>query len=153
MFLASFLTGSVCAESGQKACFYLDKEKFKGELIPLVLTTSGKSESIRLDQIGLLEGKSRTCLWSLNGGSGTKEQFTLDGDYAIPILDPGCEAPFSHEETGVGFGDWYLTFCGTLVGTDLLIQRDQKRYSISVKSLTQWTEYKPGEFLIRGDRE
>src|SRR5260221_6405541 len=115
-FLVLFLGLQTVSGQNQKACFYLDKGKVKSEFTPLILASAGvpKTDSIHLEKGGLFEGENRTCLWSLNGGSGTKELFALDGGYAVPILDPRCEMPFSHEETGVGFGDWYLTLCGTL---------------------------------------
>ena len=153
MFLMVLVAAPVFADSNQEACFYLDKSKVKSELVPLTLSASKKSDSIRLDKAGLFQGKKRTCLWSLNGGSGTKEKFALDGDYAIPILDPVCESPFSHNETGIGFGDWYLTLCGSLSGSNLLIRHNQMEFAVPLKTLAQWTQYKPGKFPIEGDRE
>ena len=128
----------------------------KAEFSPLTfvpIRISDNIELIRLDKDGLFEGEKRICLWSLNGGSGTKEQFSLDEEYAVPILDPRCEIPFSHAETGVGFGDWYLTLCGNLVGNNLLIKYNGKQYAVSLENLKQWTKYEPGEFPIVGDIE
>ena len=105
----------------QKACFYLDKRKIKSTIMPVVFIrvgTSGKKDSILLDKNGLFQGDKRLCQWSLNGGSGIKKQFSLDGNFAVPILDTTCEAPFNHKYTGVGFGDWYLTLA---FGTQLTI--------------------------------
>ena len=84
--------------------------------MPVVFVRAGtmvKKGSILLDKNGLFQEDERLCRWSLNGGSGTKEQFSLDGNFAVPILDTTCEAPFGHEYTGVGFGDWYLTLCSS----------------------------------------
>ena len=156
LIVVQFFVSFAPANQSQRACFYLDKNKVKAEIIPLTfasISVSEKIELIRLDKDGLFEGRKRTCLWSLNGGSGTKEQFSLDGEYAIPILDPGCEMPFSHAETGVGFGDWYLTLCGNLAGNNLLIQNNGKQYAVSLESLKQWTKYEQGKFPIVGDIE
>jgi hypothetical protein len=153
MLLILLVATLVFAGECQKACFYLDESKVKGELVPLTLNAPKKSDSILLDQSGLFEGKKRTCLWSLNGGSGTKEEFALDGDFAVPILDPACEGTFSHQETGVGFGDWYLTLCGSLSGSIFLVRYNQMELSVPLNALTQWTQYDPSKFPIEGDRE
>lgn len=49
-----------------------------------------KPLELQLRSDGLFDGKKQLCLWSLNGGSGTKPKFSLDGDFAAPILDPTC---------------------------------------------------------------
>ena len=122
--------------------------------MPVVFLIAGacsKIGSIRLDKNGLFQVEERLCQWSLNGGSGTKEQFSLDGDFAIPILDTACEARFSHEYTGVGFGDWYLILCGTVSNENLYLSYRDIKYYAPVESLKQWTRFKPDEFPIKGD--
>jgi len=144
----------VAAADGSRACFYLDQRKVQGEIMPVVFLIAGacsKIGSIRLDKNGLFQVEERLCQWSLNGGSGTKEQFSLDGDFAVPILDTACEAPFSHEYTGVGFGDWYLILCGTVSSENLYLSYRDIKYYAPVESLKQWTRFKPGEFPIKGD--
>ena len=138
----------------KKECYYLDKNKVQNKLITVVLVKtrdSNEKNSIRLDKSGLFKGEERLCKWSLNGGSGKKEQFSLDGDFAIPILDSSCEGPFSHKYTGVGFGDWFLTLCGMTSGEKLFVCYGDEEYYISVESLVQWTKYAPSEFPVKGD--
>ena len=130
------------------ACYYLDKDRIDGRIQSLAF-----ANEMRLDETGLHQGNERVCRWSHNGGSGVKERFSLDGDFAVPILDPECEAPFSHEVTGVGFGDWYLTLCGSVVDGALHVRRDETEHAIRLDSLGQWTEFTPGQFPIEGDRE
>lgn len=137
-----------------RTCFYLDKMKMQDEIISVVFIrvgTSDKLSSISLDKNGLFQGDERLCSWSLNGGSGRKEKFSLDGNIAVPILAPSCEAPFSHHYTGVGFGDWYLTLCGTVSSENLYIRYDEEDYYVPMESLKQWTKFRPGEFPIKGD--
>ena len=141
------------AATEKPACFYLDKEKLNGELVPVRLTAAGKEAYLLLGLTGLLQNGERKCPWSLNGGSGTKEAFSLDGEHAVPILDPGCETPFGHEVTGVGFGDWYLTLCGVTDGQALHLRHEDDEYVVPVQALKQWTRYEPGKFPIQGDRE
>ncbi len=138
----------------QKACFYLDKRKIQSKIMPVVFVRAGtmvKKGSILLDKNGLFQEDERLCRWSLNGGSGTKEQFSLDGNFAVPILDTTCEAPFGHEYTGVGFGDWYLTLCGMTSGENLYVSYGEDTYYVSMESLIQWTRYMSGEFPVNGD--
>lgn len=139
------------AASQAKTCFYLDKQKLNGELAPLRLENGPMF--LYLDSRGLSQNNELVCRWSLNGGSGTKEKFVLDGDFAIPILNPACEAPFSHEVTGVGFGDWYLTLCGSTSGSSLITAVNGTNYSVPLNALKQWTTFEPGKFPIKGDRE
>ena len=137
-----------------RACFYLDKIKMQDEIISVVFIradTSDRISSIHLDKNGLFQGDKRLCSWSLNGGSGTKEKFSLDGNFAVPILDPSCEAPFSHHYTGVGFGDWYLILCGTVSSENLYVRYREENYYVPMESLKQWTRFIPGEFPIKGD--
>ena len=137
-----------------RAYFYLDKMKIKNSIIPLIFNradTPDKTNSIRLDRNGLFQGDKKSCSWSLNGGSGTKETFSFDGNFAVPILDPSCEAPFSHHYTGLGFGDWYLTLSGTISNKILFIRYREENYYISLDSLKQWTRYTHEEFPIDGD--
>ena len=144
----------IAASQEQEACFYLDKSKVQNDLAPVIFLEDDRSKkkgSIRLNGNGLYQGNERLCRWSLNGGSGTKEQFSLDGDFAVPILDPTCETPFSHEYTGVGFGDWYLILCGTVSGKNLQVDRDGNQYFIPLKSFKQWTRFAPEKFPIEGD--
>ncbi len=153
--LVSIWIAPVAGGENRDACFYLDKRKIHDGIISVVFSefgNSGRARSIRLDEDGLYQGNALVCRWSLNGGSGTKERFSLDGDSAVPILDPECEIPFSHERTGVGFGDWYLTLCGTVSGKDLHVHRNGTEYIIGLKSLKQWTEFKPGRFPVEGDK-
>jgi len=143
------------AADDQKACFYLDKGKIQSTIMPVILVranTLGQKDSILLDKKGLFQGDKRLCQWSLNGGSGTKEQFSLDGNFAVPILYTTCEVPFSHEYTGLGFGDWYLTLCGMVSGGNLYVSYGNDKYYVSVESLIQWTRYTPGEFPVKGDK-
>ena len=145
----------IAADDQQKVCFYLDKKKVQNKIMPVVLVKVSiwdKKGSIRLDKNGLFQGGEQLCKWSLNGGSSTKEQFSLDGDFAIPILDTACEAPFSHKYTGVGFGDWYITLCGTTSGEKLYVSYGEDEYYVSVESLIQWTGYTPGQFPFKGDK-
>lgn len=138
------------------ACFYLDKRKLNKDVAPVVLARTdvpGMTTPLRLDGYGLLQGDQLLCPWSLNGGSGTKEKFVLDGNFAIPILNPACEAPFGHHLTGIGFGDWYLTLCGTASGHNLIVKNNGETYSVRLDSLEQWSRYEPGRFPITGDIE
>ncbi|MFC1494810.1 hypothetical protein ACFL6W_05985 [Thermodesulfobacteriota bacterium] len=138
-----------------RAYYYLDKMKMENRIIPLVFIkagTSDKTNSIRLDRNGLFQEENKMCSWSLNGGSHTKKNFSLDGNFAVPILDPSCEAPFSHHYTGIGFGDWYLTLHGTISNEILFIRYRGEDYYIPLSSLKQWTRYTPGEFPIKGDK-
>lgn len=135
---------------GEISCFYLDKDKV-GKQITLVRLTSISGPGVELRDSGLIHANNRICQWSWNGGSGVREEFGLDGDFAIPILDPGCESPFSHIRTGVGFGDWYLTLCGTYSNDYLTVPFLGSEYSVHKGSLNQWTEYHPGELPIEGD--
>lgn len=139
------------ADDGDSLCFYLDKEKFEGNLIPVRLAVDS-GPSLELQKRGLLHGDERLCQWSLRGGSGIRETFALDGEFAIPILDRDCESPFGHIYTGVGFGDWYLTLCGNCSGDNLIVPFGGTEYSVQMDSLKQWTEYPPGEFPIEGDK-
>ena len=144
----------VAAADDSKACFYLDKRKIQGEIMPVVFFragTWGKMGSIHLNKNGLFQGDERLCQWSLNGGSGTKEQFSLDGNFAVPILDTACEAPFSHKYTGVGFGDWYLILCGRVSDKNLYLIYREEEYFVPIESLKQWTRFTQGEFPIKGD--
>lgn len=118
---------SLAAADDQKACYYLDKK-------------------------GLFQGNELLCQWSMNGGSGTREQFSLDGNFAVPILKTPCETPFSHEYTDVGFGDWYLTLCGIITGERLYISYGEDNYFVSLESLSQWTRFTPGKFPLEGDK-
>jgi hypothetical protein len=152
----NYLT-SVDEESAKsrKACFYLNNAKVQSTIMPVAFTGTsalGDNGSILLYKNGLFQGDERLCQWSLNGGSGTKEQFSLDGDFAVPILDTSCEAPFTHEYTGVGFGDWYLTLCGTISGENLSVDYGGDEVHVSTKVLIQWSEYTPGEFPVKGDK-
>ena len=145
----------LAAADDQKACFYLDKIRIQRSIMRVVFVsadTLGKKDSILLNKNGLFKGDERICQWSLNGGSGTKAQFSLDGEFAVPILDTNCESPFSHEYTGVGFGDWYLTLCGMISGENLYVSYGGDKYYVSVESLIQWTRYTPGEFPVKGDK-
>ena len=145
----------IALASDPSTCFYLDERKAKDEIMPVVFikgTALSERSSIRIDKKGLFQGDERLCQWSLNGGSGTKEQFSLDGDITVPILDPSCEMPFSHEFTGVGFGDWYLILCGTVLGENLHVSLRGEEYFVPLKSLKQWTSFTPGEFPIKGDK-
>lgn len=148
------LLGEETAKS-RKSCFYLDRTKVQNTIMPVVFIsvgTVGDKGSILLDKNGLFQGDELICQWSLNGGNGTKEQFSLDGDFAVPILDTSCEAPFTHEYTGVGFGDWYLTICGMISGENLYLNYGEQEYHVLTKSLVQWTKYTPGEFPLKGDK-
>jgi hypothetical protein len=148
----SILIAPVTFESdGESVCFYLDKTKAEGKLIPVLLTNDAVP-SIELRDSGLFHGEERLCQWSRNGGSGVREAFSLDGGFAVPILDPKCESPFGHIYTGVGFGDWYLTLCGRCSDDNLIVSFRDSEYSVRTDSLKQWTEYPPGEFPIEGDR-
>jgi hypothetical protein len=159
-FALAFILFQTCfvflaAADDQKACFYLDKKEIPSTIVPVFLVRVGtldKKISILLDMNGLFEGDERRCQWSLNGGSGTKEQFSLDGNFAVPILDTVCETPFSHEYTGVGFGDWYVTLCGLISGGNLYVNYREDKYYVSVESLIQWTRYTPQEFPVKGDK-
>ena len=147
--------GLVLAVDEERTCFYLDKEKMNGQFHTVELVSRDSTDNmspIRLSEGGLYRGHERICRWSMNGGSGTKERFSLDGEFAVPILDPACEAPFSHENTGVGFGDWYLTLCGTVYNKDIWVEYDQLTFMTTQLALRQWTEYVPGKFPISGDR-
>ena len=153
LFQICFVSFTVADD--QKACFYLDKKKVQNNIVPVVfvrVSTMGEKGSILLGKNGLFQEGERLCQWSLNGGSGTKEQFSLDGNFAVPILDTTCEAPFSHEYTGVGFGDWYLSLCGMISGENLYVNHGEGKNYVSVESLIQWTRYKPGQFPIKGDK-
>ena len=147
-------TATIIAADDKKECYYLDKKKVLNKLVPVVLLNTivtDNKNSIRLDKNGLFQGDKRLCKWSLNGGSGTKEQFSLDGNFAIPILDPACKNPFSQKYTGVGFGDWYLILCGMTSGEILYVSYGEIEYYVPVKSLIQWTRFAPGKFPIKGD--
>lgn len=139
------------ADGGGSVCFYLDEEKFEAKLVP-VRFTADSEPSLELQKRGLLHGDQRLCQWSLRGGSGVRETFSLDGDVAIPILDPDCETPFGHIYTGIGFGDWYLTLCGSCSSDNLTVSFEGSEYSVPIDSLEQWTEYPPGAFPIEGDK-
>jgi len=91
----------------ESKCFYLDKSKIDETLKPLIFSSTEKPTVLKLEESGVKIGNKLKCQWSLNGGSGTKEIFSFDGDVAVPILNPTCEKPFAHVNTGVGFGDWY----------------------------------------------
>jgi len=137
-----------------RACFYLDKIKIKNEIISLVFKKAGtldKVSSVCLEKNGLFQGNKKLCSWSLNGGSGTKEKFSLDGNFAVPILESSCESPFSHQYTGIGFGDWYLTLCGNILNENICVRYREEDYCITIDSLKQWTRYAPEEFPIKGD--
>ena len=124
-------------------------------MMPVVLSSvdiSDKKDAIFLNKNGLFQGDQRICRWSLNGGSGTREEFALDGKFAVPILDATCEIPFGHEYTGVGFGDWHLTLCGTIAGENLYVSYGEDTYCVPSESLVQWTSYTPGKFPIKGDK-
>lgn len=136
-----------------KKCFCLDKMKIDTTLIPLTFSNKNSSIKIRLEKQGILKNNDQKCKWSLNGGSGTKDLFSLDGNFAVPILNPDCETPFSHVYTGVGFRDWYLTICGQVINDQLTITNGKYNLSIRIDSLYQWTEYEPGNFPISGDIE
>lgn len=136
-----------------KKCFYLDKTKIDTTLVPLTFSNKDDSFSMRLEKQGLFSNNEQKCKWSLNGGSGTKNLFSLDGNFAAPILDPDCEDPLSHVNTGVGFGDWYLTLCGQVINDQLTITTEKYEISIKIDSLYQWTEYGPEYFPITGDIE
>lgn len=150
-FIVFFIVRPVFAGPDQVSCFYLDKLKIKGELASVTLLATINSEAVHLEKSGLFKNNKRICQWSLNGGSGTKETFSLNGEYAVPILNPACEEPFGHQETGVGFGDWYLTLCGTAIDKNLLIETNGRTYSVPLSALTQWTRYESGDFPIEGD--
>lgn len=153
LFQFCLIPFSVAEDSS--TCFYLDKSKIQNEIISVVfksVRTSDKISSIRLDKNGLFQGDKRLCYWSLNGGSGIKEKFSLDGNIAVPILDPSCEAPFNHHYTGVGFGDWYLTLCGIVSSENLYVRYHEKDYYVPIESLKQWTKFTAGEFPIKGDQ-
>ncbi len=153
--LFQFCLSPFAAAEDSRFCFYLDKMKIQDEIIPVVFIrvgTSDKTSSISLDKNGLFQGDKRLCSWSLNGGSGTKEKFVLDGNIAVPILDLSCEAPFSHHYTGVGFGDWYLSLCGIVSSKNLYIRYDKEDYYVPMESLKQWTKFTSGEFPIKGDQ-
>ena len=146
---------AIAAAETVPACFYLDKEKIHDEVMPLFLTQVegfSKPDSLRLEKSGLFQGNKRLCRWSFNGGSGTKEQFSLDGGFAAPILDDACEAPFSHKYTGVGFGDWYLTLCGMVSHHNLYVEYGGKKYTVPVEALKQWTRFTPEKFPVQGDK-
>jgi len=146
--------GLVLAADEERTCFYLDKDKVHGEILAVELVSGDSTDEtnpIRLTDTGLYRGRERICQWSLNGGSGTRERFSLDGEFAVPILDPACEAPFSHEYTGTGFGDWYLTLCGIVVDNEIQVDHDRSKFLATVQALRQWTEYVPGKFPIAGD--
>jgi hypothetical protein len=149
-----FQCGLVLAADEERTCFYLDKDKVHGEILTVELVSGDSTDDtnpIRLTDSGLYRGRERICQWSLNGGSGTKERFSLDGEFAVPILDPACEAPFSHEYTGIGFGDWYLTLCGIVFDNEIQADHDQSKFVTTVQALQQWTEFVPGKFPITGD--
>jgi len=59
------------SDGGDSVCFFLDKEKFEGDLIP-VRWTADSQPSLELQQRGLLHGDGRLCEWSLRGGSGLR---------------------------------------------------------------------------------
>jgi len=129
--------------------------KIKNEIIPVVFIrvgTSNRTRSICLDKNGLFQGDKRLCSWSLNGGSGIKEEFSFDGNIAVPVLDPSCEAPFNHQYTGVGFGDWYLTLCGIVSNENHYIRHHEEVYCVPIEALKQWTKFTPGAFPIKGDQ-
>jgi len=147
--------GPFAVADDSRACFYLDKIKIQNEINSLVFIRTGTSDkigSIYLDKNGLFQGNKKLCSWSLNGGSGTKEKFSLDGNFAVPILEPSCEAPFSNHYTGVGFGDWYLTLCGNISNETLSIRYREEDYYVTLDSLKQWTKFTPGEFPLKGDK-
>lgn len=135
------------ADASDLMCFYLDKDKLKGNLLPVRLMADS-DPALELQKRGLIRGDQRLCQWSLNGGSGVREAFALDGEFAVPILDRDCESPFSHIYTGVGFGDWHLTFCASRSGNNLIVSYKASEYFVPVDSLEQWTEYPPGEFPV-----
>ncbi len=115
-----FAPWSVFADSKnqpQEQCYRLDKAKLNGEFDSIRFFGDQqlqKKQTLQLNADGLFEDKRRICKWSLNGGSGTKDKFSLDADIAIPILNPPCEKPFSNAKTGNGFGDWELMLCGVV---------------------------------------
>lgn len=150
-WLNTFVAPVTFGGEGAAICFYLDKDKFEEQFMPVRLV-SNSALSVELQNDGLIHGNDRLCQWSRNGGSGVREEFELDGNVAIPILDPDCESPFSHVYTGVGFGDWYLTLCGTCSIDNLIVPFRGSEYSVHVDSLRQWTEYRPGTFPIEGDK-
>ena len=118
-------------EKFQTVSFYKDKN--------LTLKSS-----LGLNEKGLVESEKIICRWSLNGGSGTKEKFSLDGGVAVPILDPACETPFSNQKTGNGFGGWKLMLCGTFVTKDALrVQHKNELLFVSKEVLKQWIPSKP----------
>lgn len=152
-----FGANSLTALSDEKlnTCFYLDRYKMNGELVPIVLKRIDDNEDnafLKLDSNGLYHEDGEVCPWSLNGGSGEKERFSLDGNFAIPILKPECESPFSHQYTGIGFGDWYLTLCGICSSSHLYVDAHGHIYSLPVKALKQWSQYEPGNFPVKGDQ-
>lgn len=126
-----------------------------GELVPIVLrriAENGDSVFLKFDSKGLHHENGEVCPWSLNGGSGEKEMFSLDGNFAIPILKPECESPFSHQFTGIGFGDWYLTLCVICPGSHLYVDAHGHHYSVPIEALKQWSQHEPGTFPIKGDQ-
>lgn len=132
-------------------CYYLDKSKIENTLKPLILSSTEQITTQQLEKRGLVIGNKLKCRWSLNGGSGIKENFSFDMNVAAPILNPKCEEPFSHIYNGVGFGDWYLTICGRVENNELIVTVDDEEFSINKDSLFQWTEYEPDKFPIAGD--
>ena len=143
------------AVNEKKTCFYLDKDKVHSKFLSVELNSEkiiDDTISMRLTDSGLYHGQKRICQWSLNGGSGIKEQFSLDGEFVVPILNPACEAPFSHEYTGIGFGDWYLTLCGIVIDNKIVIKHDYFKYVTTVQELQQWNKFIPGKFPIIGDK-
>jgi len=136
-------------------CFYLDASKLNGSLKPIDFfanqSLSG-TPSLQLADSGLTTGTQRVCQWSLNGGSGSREHFELDGGEAAPILVESCEHPFAHVYTGVGFGNWYLTLCAKRSQLGVLsVEFDSRPLFLAKDSLLQWTGYLPGAFPISGD--
>ncbi len=118
-------------EKFQTVSFYQDKN--------LTLKSS-----LGLNEKGLVDGEKVVCPWSLNGGSGTKDNFSLDGGIAVPILNPACEKPFSNKKTGNGFGDWSLLLCGTFVSEEVLrIKHKNEHLFVPKNVLRQWARLRP----------
>lgn len=141
-------SGSVAG--GEPTCFYLDKNKLDGSLAAVRLT-SDTAGPVALREKGLFHGDERVCQWRRVVGGGVKEAFSLDGGVAVPILDKDCEAAFGHVETGIGFGDWYLTLCGTASGDRLTVPFRDAAYAVPFDQVDQWTAYEPGDFPVEGD--
>jgi hypothetical protein len=78
-----------------------------------------------------------------------KEKFSLDMGLAVPVLHGECEEPFGSVDTGVGFGDLYLTFCGKARDGRLIVPFERMEYRVDLKALGQWTVYEPGDFPSR----